>query len=158
MSRVFLVSDTHGRVDDAIACFRRQSEMDRIIHLGDMSWDGDEMQERLGRVVMTVRGNNDWGSSAPKELVLEIDGHRLYIVHGHRQHVQASPQFLAQAARDQGCDIALYGHTHRAAFEQVLGVWTVNPGSASLPRDGHAQCAILTLEDGAPPEVEFLRV
>lgn len=156
--RVFLVSDTHGQIGGALACLRRHHDIDRVIHLGDYTRDADALAARLGRVVLTVRGNNDWNATVPEELVLDLAGHRLYIAHGHRQHVQSGVQLLAETAREQACDIALYGHTHRATVERVAGVWTINPGSASLPRDGVAQCAILTLEEERAPEVEFLRV
>ena len=32
-------------------------------------------------------------------------------------------------ARELGCEVALYGHTHRASIETVNGVLLVNPGA-----------------------------
>lgn len=64
--RLLLVSDTHGDLRSILSYIRRTPGIDRILHLGDHAWDAEEMQQMLGRVVLGVRGNNDWGSPAPR--------------------------------------------------------------------------------------------
>ena len=34
--------------------------------------------------------------------------------------------------------MCLYGHTHRYFNEKIDGVWVINPGSVTYPRDGQA--------------------
>ncbi|MCI7805035.1 MAG: metallophosphoesterase family protein, partial [Oscillospiraceae bacterium] len=39
-------------------------------------------------------------------------------------------------ARSMGADIALYGHTHERFCAYEDGLYIMNPGSTSCPRDG----------------------
>ena len=65
---------------------------------------------------------------------------------------------LIDAARDRGCDIALYGHTHRQDTRYIppepdgdKPMWIVNPGSIGLPRDGHEpKYAVIRIVNGQP--------
>jgi len=41
---------------------------------------------------------------------------------------------LVNAAKQNGCRIALYGHTHLYRTEVVEGVFVMNPGSLDSPR------------------------
>ena len=53
----------------------------------------------------------------------------------------------------------IFGHIHRPVFEEQDGVWIVNPGSPSRPRDGsRAGFAVLTLSKGRKPRVDFYTV
>ena len=40
---------------------------------------------------------------------------------------------LAHEAKEKGCDVALYGHTHRADICEMDGVTLINPGSLRYP-------------------------
>lgn len=152
--RILLVADTHGDISRIMHYAQEMKGIDRIFHLGDHAWDGEEMQEMLGRVVLSVRGNNDWGSPAPWEHQVLIEGFSILLLHGHRQGVHFGRQQLADYAYDKLCDIVVYGHTHVFADERFGKVRAINPGSASLPRDGMASCAILTLTKGEKTIVE----
>jgi putative phosphoesterase len=62
---------------------------------------------------------------------------------------------LAQIAREQGCSIALYGHTHRPEIDDSSpGLLILNPGSISFPRQKGREKSymILELEPGKQPE------
>ena len=67
------------------------------------------------------------------------EGRRFYLTHGH--HLDT-----AAAAVSPG-DVILYGHTHLPDFSEREGVYYVNPGSVSIPKNGtpHSYCL---LEDG----------
>lgn len=68
-----------------------------------------------------------------------------------------SPGHVAGRAREEGCAVAFYGHTHRALLERSgSGVWVCNPGSISLPRGGPASYARLTIEDHKARLLELL--
>ena len=41
---------------------------------------------------------------------------------------------LVYAAQEVGAKIAMYGHTHRAVYEEVGGVQLLNPGTAGKGR------------------------
>lgn len=81
-----------------------------------------------------VLGNNDFFSHLDREREIEIGGHRIFITHGHYYGVSMGPEGLADEARSRGCDIAMYGHTHKPFLGKLGGVTVLNPGSLSYPR------------------------
>ena len=62
------------------------------------------------------------------------------------------------AAEFRNTDLICYGHTHIRDWGFRCGVWMLNPGSFSLPRDGMAGLALLTLKKDLPPAVEWINV
>ena len=52
----------------------------------------------------------------------------------------------------------VFGHTHVPLCEYYGDALLINPGSPSRPRGGSKPCfAVLTLQKGATPEVEFFQ-
>ena len=85
-----------------------------------------------------IKGNCDYGSEAPLTQTIDLmPGHRVFATHGHRYRVNSTLDYLEQAALEEGCDIALYGHTHVSQCTYEHGIYVMNPGSASCPRDGN---------------------
>ena len=66
------------------------------------------------------------------------------MTHGHIHRVKSGLDYLYGAARAEGVDIALYGHTHRANVEYTTP-WMINPGAAE-----NDCCALLEIENGKP--------
>lgn len=124
---------------------------DAVIHLGDYADDaGDLRRSYPNLTVWGVRGNNDYGSDAPLSAVVAPGGVRLYLTHGHMERATWSTVgAIPRRAREMGCGIALYGHTHRAERQEAEGVLVLNPGSISLPRGGPASYCRLEIEHGA---------
>ena len=61
---------------------------------------------------------------------------------------------LCQAAKEKGCDIALYGHTHDSLITQMDGVTLINPGSARYPiGEGGSYCYLVINKDKATPVI-----
>ena len=50
------------------------------------------------------------------------------MTHGHKYGVKYSLEPLLQAAEQQGCKIAVYGHTHLAHEAYRNGIYLLNPG------------------------------
>ena len=65
------------------------------------------------------------------EKVLTIEGVKIFACHGHRYGVKQSLVKLAARAKELGCTIALYGHTHDAREDVIDGVTLLNPGTGS---------------------------
>lgn len=61
------------------------------------------------------------------------------LTHGHYYNVSLGVETLREEAIERGCDIAMYGHTHRPYLEQGGKVTILNPGSLSYPRPGRPQ-------------------
>ena len=55
-------------------------------------------------------------------------------VHGHLQGVRYSYEELINMAKENGCDIVLFGHIHIPVFEKIDDVTIINPGSITRPR------------------------
>ena len=148
--KIVVFSDSHGR-NAGMFYVIEQERPDSVIHLGDYAEDADELARAYPSLpVYRVRGNNEYASDAPLYAVVTPDNVPLYLTHGHKERVSMlSPGHVAGRAREEGCAVAFYGHTHRALLERSgSGVWVCNPGSISLPRDGRAGFARLTIEDG----------
>lgn len=134
--RIVLLADSHG---DARACLRAIDAMepDAVFFLGDIMRDAQHI--RAARPALTlyeVVGNNDFASTVPTERVETMDGQRVFLTHGHLYRVSYDPARLARAAKERGCSIAFFGHTHIPFHEVVDGVHLFNPGSVRLPRRG----------------------
>lgn len=152
--RIIVISDTHGRYRALSSVVLSNMNADAFIHLGD----GEEEYlriiddfPRLQPKFYYIKGNCDYGSSQPEFLTLDIaPGHRIFATHGHRYGVNYGLKTLVSTARDKGCNIVLYGHTHEQLCTYDNGIYIMNPGSAARPRDGRGPSYgfIDTLPDG----------
>lgn len=144
--RVAVFSDTHGRLDRLPAAQSLLGPVDAALHLGDHCGDAAAIGRALGAPVHAVRGNCDYGGSAPLERIVELGGARLLCVHGH---LFPDLYHLALRAEQERCDAALFGHTHIPLIEAHGRILLLNPGSLSRPRGGSRPgCALLSIEQG----------
>jgi len=108
--------------------------IDLIIHLGDVVKDIERIKEQYGGFRYEyVRGNNDWSGNCPEEKILELEGKRVLITHGHRYGVKYGYQGIEDKGRSEGVDAVFFGHTHRTEEITAGRILLLNPGSISLP-------------------------
>ena len=88
-------------------------------------------------------------------MILTFDPYRIFITHGHRYNVYSDRDILKQNARLQGCDIAMYGHTHVPEIDLEDDVWVLNPGSIALPRQPGRQPSYMIMEIDASGKAQF---
>lgn len=145
--KFFVISDSHGKIDNALAIYDRLKGIDAILHLGDYQKDAMALEERLGIDVISVKGNMD-GSHSPNDYkILETEYGKILLLHGHMENVKHSVQNLLYKTEELGCRAAFFGHTHEAFFAEYAGLYLLNPGSISLPRDNRkASYAIVTTQ------------
>jgi len=157
---VGVVSDTHlprlgRRLPQPLVEGLHAANVQRILHLGD--WTQPFVLELLAEIAPTdgVAGNND-----PPELVerlgwrkvVDIDGARLGLIHGHQGPGRTTPQRAQRAFADEPPLAAiLFGHSHIPVVKQLPDDrWLLNPGSPTdrrrQPRYSWAQ---VTIEDAA---------
>lgn len=142
--RAVILSDSHGDTDACDKAISAMGDVDMIIHLGDISRDVDYIEAVYDDIeVHSVMGNNEFLHFGKNEAVIDFDGHKIFICHGHTLSVRSGTQRLEQAARAKGCAAALFGHTHVAMMEEKDGLLILNPGSVSRPRNGKASFAVL---------------
>lgn len=136
--RIIVMSDSHMNrfaVEDIVS---RNLDADMFIHLGDGESDVNYVIAKypgIAEKFYHVRGNCDYDSSSPDVLTLNVLGHRIFASHGHIQGVKFTLDNFIQAAKNENCDIALYGHTHISCNSFIDGMYIMNPGSAAIPGD-----------------------
>ena len=164
--KYLIASDLHGsavHVGQLMEAWEREAA-DGMILLGDILYHGPrnalpddyDTQKVIGMLnplaykITAVRGNCD---AEVDQMVLEFpitadfidlmaDGRRLFLTHGHRYNPIEPPLDLAPG------DVMLSGHTHvPACFPSPEGVWFLNPGSVSIPKNGSPH-SYMTCENG----------
>lgn len=145
--RIVVFSDSHRNYAVLQEIIRRHPEAETFIHLGDGEWEFQELaREAPAHVLMlSVRGNNDFGSTTQINGCLRVGKTKILYTHGHLYFVQRGLLELENFARASKADIMLYGHTHQAAVLYRDGVHFLNPGSVSQPRDGSPSYGIVDL-------------
>lgn len=161
--KILIASDIHG---SAYWCGALMEEIKkenphRIVLLGDLLYHGPRndlpreygpkqvipMLSELADRIIAVRGNCE---AEVDQMVLpfpcladyallEADGVRMYLTHGHH----ANPENLPPLSEGS---VFLSGHTHVKLDKVVNGIRCLNPGSVSIPKDGSHSC--LLFENG----------
>lgn len=134
MMKVIIMSDSHGNLDNVRKIMEKEKDVDQVIHLGDLIGQDAQLKRICGCPVHAVRGNCDYLSENPLSDVVEIGKNKIFITHGHNYGVDFGIDRLCSAAQENGCNIAMYGHTHVPENSVFGGIIIVNPGSVSRPR------------------------
>jgi putative phosphoesterase len=137
MTRVGIISDTHGHADLTRPAVRmlESLEVEVVLHCGDIG-SAEVIALFAPWPTHFVLGNCDWH---PQELAaaiqragqtyhgqfgdLEIDGVRIALLHSHDRR-----QFR-QCIDSGDWQVVCYGHTHVAAVERRGETLLVNPGA-----------------------------
>lgn len=145
MTKIFIVSDTHGDLSRAAEALRQEEPVDYIFHLGDNVRDAAHLTGT--GLVISVLGNCDFGGASLSERI-SIGGKSLLLTHGHSQGVKYGLNRLAYFAQEREADAVFFGHTHIPVIEYYNGILLMNPGSISLPRSGKPTYGIVEIEGG----------
>ena len=161
--KLMIASDIHGSATyckQLISAFHNE-QPDRLLLLGDLLYHGPRNDLPLGYApktvieelnalsdrILCVRGNCE---AEVDQMVLDfpvladyawlhVNGLNIFATHGHHFGKDNPPRL-----RDK--DILLCGHTHVPTFEKMTRGFYVNPGSASIPKEGSAH-SYMILED-----------
>lgn len=123
------------------------SHMDLIIHLGDNVEDVREIKKFYHGRVINVRGNCDFTLDVPNERVENVEDKKFLITHGNRYDVKYGLSRLRYRALEERADVVLFGHTHVSEIDYEDGIYFVNPGSPSLPRNGIKSIAVININN-----------
>lgn len=151
--RIVVISDSHGRTGVIDKILSSQPDATHIFFLGDKVSDIEDFEYLYpDKIFHIVCGNCDYASLIPAVGVELIDNVRILYTHGHIYNVKYGISRLRDAAIQNGCKIALFGHTHISKILYEDGVYLVNPGSCSSPREGRASYAVIDItENGIMP-------
>ena len=156
--KILIVSDTHRRDGNLLEVIEKTAPFDMMIHLGDTEGSEAYFKDWIKNefcVVHVVRGNNDFFSDLPAEQEFFIEGHHVFITHGHYYGVSLGEDRIKAEARGRGADIVMYGHTHRPSLEEEKDLVTLNPGSVSYPRQAGRDPSYIVMQADERGGVDF---
>ena len=153
--RVLIVSDTRGKNGNLEKALRLIAPLDLMFHLGDLEGSEGYIEEISPCPVHMVSGNNDFFTSVPAEKIVVIGRHKIFMTHGHRYGVSFDTVRIKEVAREHGCDVVFFGHTHRPLIDCDDDIVAVNPGSISYPRQENRRPSYVLLDIDRYCELHF---
>lgn len=144
--RVIVFSDTHGNQAAADKIIQENNSCEHFIFLGDGIHEIDILKSKYPeKSIFCVAGNCD-KTTAPTSAVIELFNTRIYMTHGHLYDATETIDKIVENAKKEKAMIALFGHTHKRFSEMINGIYVLNPGSASIPKDGlPTSCAFIDI-------------
>jgi len=142
--KVVVFSDAHGSKRTIKQVLKFNPDAAYIISLGDTELRHNYL---LDLNIIAIKGNYPFDGGIGYESILEIEGKRIFITHGHKYGVRRDIRELVQKADETGVDVVLFGHTHIPFIDRLNGVYYLNPGSIVSPRsDNEPSYLILNIE------------
>ena len=137
--KILVFSDSHScpnRILKAVEAHRGKADL--IVFLGDGIRDLDILNNKYPQIpVIKVRGNCDIFASNDvlNESILDFDGIRVLVTHGHNYGVKHGYGAIVNYARKEKVNAVLFGHTHVPCDEiEYFGdekIQLFNPGSVA---------------------------
>ncbi len=135
--RILVISDSHKNSFVIDKILSRHTDVRHVFFLGDNVSDIEDFEFMYPSInFYKVAGNCDFGSLVQNTGLEKIDSVNILYTHGHIFDVKYSLSRLKEKAKNTTSKIVLYGHTHVASILYEDGIYFVNPGSCSRPRDG----------------------
>ena len=146
--KILVFSDSHGKPDWMIAAVEMERP-DHIFFLGDHERDGWDLSRLYPMIPLNaVKGNCDYGPGL-EDWVVELEGVRFLLTHGHRYGAKTGYFRLEEAGLRCGADVVCFGHTHRAVdMEGACGIRLFNPGTIGGPYGQQITYGVLTVRAG----------
>lgn len=121
---IVIASDVHGSSFRLRTLEKAYPQADLFLCAGDFN-DPDFDQNPW----LSVAGNNDRPGLLPQTRIVKTGQGNIYMEHGDRYPAKIRVTRLAEQARQNDCQVAVFGHTHRPLIEQHENVYVINPGS-----------------------------
>ena len=156
--KILIIGDTHAQDDIFLRILSVEKNIDAMLHTGDFEGSEFVYRELSDFPFYYVAGNNDFFTDIPREEVITLGRYKVLIVHGHTYGVAWDEEGVIEAARERGCDIVMYGHTHRPSINIATGkggVTTINPGSLAFPRQEGRKPSYIVMEIDRFGKVHF---
>ena len=131
MTRIGLISDTHGFLDETV--FKHFENCDEVWHAGDF---GTEVVEKLKKLksLKGVYGNideQDIRSEFPEQLVFMCEGVKVMIRHIGGSPPKYNPETRKELAIHKP-NLFISGHSHilKVIYDDKINCLHINPGAA----------------------------
>ena len=144
---IAVVSDTHRENKYINLAKELIKDADILIHLGDNTDDVEVLKRGFKGEVYAVEGNCDYSTQYPKEVIIEVNGRKIFFTHGDLYGVKHSMNNIYYRGKELGVDIVLFGHTHVQIIEEEKDIILMNPGSISLPRFKGRYVGFIDIDD-----------
>lgn len=158
--KYIIASDIHGSYKYVSVLYERMcaENPDKLLLLGDILYHGPrndlpdgyapkkviELLNSAKASIIAVRGNCeaevdsmvlDFPCMSDYAVVTTENGRIMYLTHGHIYNPENLPPLTDGS-------IFLYGHTHIKTLKKSYGIYMMNPGSISIPKDGTASYGV----------------
>lgn len=154
--KIVVFSDSHGNT----ANMQQVLEIERphvVFHLGDGRRDIKLVMEQWPDVeLFSVVGNCDWRSRGNTEQLVEVEGVRFLLSHGHYYGVKSGLQTYVTYGHNNHADVLLFGHTHEPCLWDDRDMILLNPGSVGAY--GEPTYAVIQVKDGEVLDVRHKAV
>lgn len=129
--KLLVMSDTHGDAEVINKVRESHPSVDAVIHCGDSELPFDHPYLEG---VLRVRGNCDRDDRFVEEELVEMNGVKIFVAHGHLLNVKSNIMNLYYRAKELEADAVFFGHSHVLGSELMENILFVNPGSLLKPR------------------------
>lgn len=133
--KILVVADTHKDFKSLELCVKNNPDFDMLIHLGDGEHEFNDIAAMYPQKAMIYVGGNSDFEQHELTHVAKVGKCKIFCCHGHTLGVHNGLEPLVNTAKQNECNIALYGHTHLYKTELIDGVYVMNPGSLESPRN-----------------------
>jgi len=130
--KLLITGDIHGRSDLLEKVIKKEEGFDLHLNTGDLGLDIKTVEKTK---MVAVKGNNDYYHDLPTERLIEFDGLKILLTHGHLQSVKYGLQELIDLAESLKVDLCIFGHTHEAFYKTIHNITYINPGALSGFKD-----------------------
>ena len=135
--RVLVLGDTHmpsrrdSIPDEFYQCIK-EKDYDLALITGDLVRESD-MRAALPPLPRSfiVVGNMDYGSTYNFHEQIQLDDFNLLLLHGTQLRPRGNIEQLWEILMNIGGDVAVHGHTHKAAIDLYKDRLFLNPGTIS---------------------------
>ena len=149
-----LISDTHGQVPNAVHAV--MAGVDCILHAGDVGPMDVVTELEAIAPVRAVFGNTDYGIQLPETRLEKFE--KIKIMIHHIVDTDSPSQKVRAILNSDQPDIVVFGHTHIPFDDHRNGIWYINPGSASRPRNNSSASVAILDFSNAPPTLQFIEL
>ncbi|WP_251712372.1 metallophosphoesterase [Lactococcus ileimucosae] len=102
-----------------------------LFHCGDSELPSND---EIWKGITVVSGNCDYDDGYSEVKMVEVEGKKVLIAHGHQFYVGFGLERYSYFAEEKEADIALFGHIHQPVAQIIGKTLFINPGSVSQPR------------------------
>ena len=127
MKNFIAFSDVHGDFGAFEKILNFANKSDGLFFAGD----GNNLFVNLQKNdnFHIVKGNCD--QFGLEEKIVEVEGVKILLVHGHNHGVKSGYLRLSLYAKQKGCSVVIFGHTHIPFVSEEDGLLMINPGTCS---------------------------